>query len=724
MATDTLTRAKYAGLDFDTHSDDLRARIQVKFAADFNDFAVSSMGIVLMDMVAYGLDTLSFYLDQRATDLYLSTSRTRGSVSRLTRQLGYKMSPAVASSVDVEVNLKQVYGFDITIFKGFQFKGPNELVFESAEDVTFAANTPVSTKKKIPCYEGESFTESFTSDGSANQLFRLRRVTDGKFVVSGTVNVIVDGSEWEEKEFLKYEASDHFEVGYNDDPATVRFGNGRTGNIPPSGAAVVVSYIASSGKSGQVAKNTITKEYSPLVVNFQTISLNVNNPAGTVGGDDPETLEQAKASAPRVFKTRQVAVTKSDYESLAGTFADPLFGRVAVAQALSTRSSDADIELQNQLDAITTAVSTPVSASSTALTSIGTSTSTVATQLSTISTITTAVKTKNDSITTSADSALTQVRSARNLVQEIVADAADITAVVGVSGTLRTFVNAIPTDPTSQLSTADKASIIAYIDAVKLEAEAIAAQGPVVTSYASSAASSIGTIKDKAAEVGITGYASTAELGKLDTARTSISTQNSNIITQASTITTALTDAYDDVADAVVAIDEHYDLIYASDCKTNVITVPILSRDGGGFYASPSAGLISSLQEYLDARKEVTQTVVVTSGEGYLVPAKLTVRLGVLSNFSLSVVQTAVSAKIDNLLRDRKFKQSLYLSDIKRDVVKVPGVAFVNVTINGYLDDDEVTVLTDKNDASGNLIASEEDIITKGSVTLTVEAVA
>ena len=92
---EALVRAKYAGLDFDTHVDDLLARLQVKFAADFNDFAVSSLAIVILDAISYGLDTLSFYLDRRATDAFLATARTRRSVSRLCRQLGYKMGAAI-----------------------------------------------------------------------------------------------------------------------------------------------------------------------------------------------------------------------------------------------------------------------------------------------------------------------------------------------------------------------------------------------------------------------------------------------------------------------------------------------------------------------------------------------------------------------------------------------------------------------------------------------------
>jgi len=105
MGVAELNRAKFSGLDFDTHFDDLQSRMQIRFAIDFNDFALSSLGIMLIDIISFGLDSLSFYLDRRTTDLYLDTARSRKSVSRLTRQVGYKMRASVSASVDLDVSI-------------------------------------------------------------------------------------------------------------------------------------------------------------------------------------------------------------------------------------------------------------------------------------------------------------------------------------------------------------------------------------------------------------------------------------------------------------------------------------------------------------------------------------------------------------------------------------------------------------------------------------------
>ncbi len=358
MASADLVRAQYSGLDFNTHLDDLRARVQVKYAATYNDFAASALGMMLLDSVSFGLDTLSFYLDRRATDTYLSTARTRKSVARLTRQLGYKMRAAVSSSVDLSITIASP-GFNVTMPKGFQFTGPDDLIYENAQSVTWLSTDTIRTKS-VSCYEGVTVVESFVSDGSANQVFQLKRVPDQSFAVSGSVTVTVNGASFVESEFLSFDATDQFEVGYNDDPPTIRFGDGTAGNIPISGASIVVTYVGSRGLNGLVGSHTITAEKNALVVSFQPITMTVDNALGSIGGDDPETLSHAKTFAPLVYKSRFVAVTRPDYEALSGSFADPLFGRVAVAQAVSSRTAAADTDLNTNISIIEGAIDDPL----------------------------------------------------------------------------------------------------------------------------------------------------------------------------------------------------------------------------------------------------------------------------------------------------------------------------------------------------------------------------
>ena len=93
----------------------------------------------------------------------------------------------------------------------------------------------------------------------------------------------------------------------------VLFGDGVKGLIPPSGTANVVAeyYRIGGGARGNVTKDTITA----LRTSIAHIS-GVNNPFPASGGSDQESVDEAKLRGPHVIKSRNRAVTASDFEWL------------------------------------------------------------------------------------------------------------------------------------------------------------------------------------------------------------------------------------------------------------------------------------------------------------------------------------------------------------------------------------------------------------------------
>lgn len=723
MATSDLNRVKYSGLDFDTHFDDLQARIQIKFIESFNDFALSSLGIMLVDIIAFGLDSLSFYLDRRATDMYLETARSRKSVARLTRQVGYKMRAATASSTDLQVSIANPQAFTVPIPSGFQFQGPNDLVFEAAQEVEFSpAEQTAGTTKVVPVYQGQTFTETFVSDGSANQVFRLRRVPEDNFVVSGSVVVTVDGGSWEESEFLTFDATDQFEVGYNDDPPTVRFGDGVAGNIPTNTATIVVTYVASRGED--VGSGTIQDVVNPLVVAFETIDLNVNNPAKSSGGDGPEDLVRAKIFAGKVFKSRFVAVTRSDYEALAGSYADPLFGKVAVAQAVSSRSAASDLLLQSLLNDIQAAIDPVEPAVLADTTTIRSLLDTVDASLVALLADLEDIATSTTAIDTSLDTIITSARANKNLSLEVGADATQAQT-IATDG--KTAIDAIATGADA-LTTATKDALKEYFDRIISQTSAISGAASNIEVDAGTILSEASASKDEAAAIGLTTADADsyllAAVTEANAAQAAAGPDDSSgVRASVASIDTLVTDLNEGVDTAIDALNAHMDRILSADCKANLVSVPILTRDSGGFYSAPSTSLIASLQTYLDERKEVTQTVEVLSGENFLIPAVLTVRVGVRTGFSESVTAAEVNTAINGLLRDRSFGASLFVSDLHDVITLVEGVSFANVTIQGHTDPATDTLTAVRLDGSGNLIVETSEVVTRGTVTITTEPV-
>jgi predicted phage baseplate assembly protein len=123
------------------------------------------------------------------------------------------------------------------------------------------------------------------------------------------------------------EVQDLLDAGPNDRVYTVnrttgevRFGDGQQGLIPPlnpdrpTNGIVAREYRTGGGRSGNVAAEAIDS----LLRSIPGVQADdVTNPVSAVGGADEESIEHAKARAPRVIKSRCRAVTREDFELLA-----------------------------------------------------------------------------------------------------------------------------------------------------------------------------------------------------------------------------------------------------------------------------------------------------------------------------------------------------------------------------------------------------------------------
>lgn len=730
MTVSPINTAIYAGWDFSTISNDLLAELQVKYAVDFNDFATSSMGIVLLDAVAYGLDTLSFYLDRRTTEAYLSTARTPNAASKLSRSIGYKMAGAVPASVTEQINLTQSYSFSVTIPALFQFSGPGGLVYECAQDTVIPANVPASTSYLVPCYQGVTKTDNFVSTGAPAQRFNISGVTSGNYLSFGSVSVVVNGVDWTESNILTYNETNQFEVDYVSSPPTILFGDGNAGNIPVTGASITATYISTAGKSGGIAKGTLLGIVKPLVVNSTTIPLRITNPSKSSGGDDPESIASAAANAPTVLRARNAAITGPDYQGLAGSYADSRYGRVVEAQAIVSRNSASDLPLQAEINTISLAASAPVVPVNAAAADGATQVATITAQVAAIQAAETTIATAATTITTNATTASTNTSviggSAADITQinasmtsSLTTMSTNITALstaltgltTGASGSIGPDVLATLTNTTTGIP-----SLASRVTGLQANVTNIGGGVNTITSSTSSIFTALGTIANNATNIGTTASRGTtqSELYQVDKALSIISTSLTSISSDFVTITGLTSDVYGSITSSLAEIDAHFTEILSDESKTNLIVVSILSADSQGFYAAPSSGLVQSLQQYLNSIKEVTQTVVVVSGADFLVQAVITIRLGIVPKpvRTTSTIVSDVNSAVDTILKGRGSGVPLFLSEFNV-INSIQDVAFFNVTINGYLADDNVTILTNKLDSNGNLVPGSGYTVTK-----------
>lgn len=353
----TLTQSKYSAKDFQTYKDQIVAWMFEKYGDSFNDFMSSDPAIMIVEYVAAALDQMSWYLDREADEWYPELARLTSNIARMARLLGYKATPAVSGTTDLDITLTGgPYGFDVPIYEGHQVAGPNLLIFEVDADYIISAGL---TEKSVTCYQGQSFTEVFISTGDPKQVFNLSLIPADRFLAQEKTLCKVSNVKWDEEEVLPYSDTESYEINYLNDPPQIRFGDGIIGKIPAKDAEIRITYIATAGKlSMQAIKDTIQVNVTPVVVNFETIPISVNNPAGVVGAADPETNESIVANSPRYYDAADRLVTKRDIETLADHFSDPLYGSVSKSNALSIRNASQDLQLRALLDAIISDVDT------------------------------------------------------------------------------------------------------------------------------------------------------------------------------------------------------------------------------------------------------------------------------------------------------------------------------------------------------------------------------
>ena len=178
-------------------------------------------------------------------------------------------------------------------------------------------------------------------------------------------------------------------------------------------------------------------------------------------------------------------------------------------------------------------------------------------------------------------------------------------------------------------------------------------------------------------------------------------------------VTNTITSQTSDVA-------THVDSFLSNECKSNLIEVPVLTLDSEGFYVVPTLGLQKSLQAYLDNAKEVTQVVKVTGVSSLLVAADVSCLVGVLTGYNEATVRSQVEAAILGVLKGRAFGAKLRLSELYAPTapeagdVPIEGVEYVHIEITGP---------ADHLDTDGGLKASDYEVITRGTITVTSEVV-
>lgn len=210
----------------------------------------------------------------------------------------------------------------------------NRLVLATPYVGSAAANvTGQVYDQRILCTQGLTVSDSFTSpsDSSPSYVVQLSATP----VIQGSVSVTVNGSEWNMVTSFAKSTADSTDYTFAVTPSgqpLITFGDGSFGSLIPTDATILVSYRIGGGTDGNIPLNTIDTSITGLLSSTSSpITIQVTNTTSTgTGGQDAETLEQARIKIPAATRANDRAVTLDDYQTVAMTYPGISFSRAVV----------------------------------------------------------------------------------------------------------------------------------------------------------------------------------------------------------------------------------------------------------------------------------------------------------------------------------------------------------------------------------------------------------
>lgn len=333
----TLFPIDYTSKDYEAFRNDMINLIPRKLP-QWTDFSSSDPGITIIELLAYGLDILSYYQDRIANEVYLATATQKKSIIDICKLINYRLRPALPSRTTLVFEIEPK-PYDFVIPKGFivsteQTQYEEAIFFETDTDLVIpAGNTGLETDEQGNYLYTVTATQGITiydeiigsSNGTPNQRFPLKYpsvINYPKLGFQGPIISVNEGAGFEiwqditESIIDSTETGKHYLVEVDENDITwIIFGDGVTGKIPAIGVDNIrATYRIGGGFHTNVGTNTIVVLQSAL-----DGVKSVRNIVPATGGLDAETPEEARVMAPKFLKTASRAVTKEDFETLAKT---------------------------------------------------------------------------------------------------------------------------------------------------------------------------------------------------------------------------------------------------------------------------------------------------------------------------------------------------------------------------------------------------------------------
>lgn len=276
----------------------------------WTDFSDSDIGTVFLKMMSYLADMNNFQIDKVASELYLSTCTERASAIALCSLIGYE--PRHYQSAHCRIHLKATAdreipnGTEVPIFSSFT-DGSNSIRYQNLEPAYFYNNECF-----FEVYEGSLVTKNYT----INDISTLGRIILPDYAVgTNTIQVTINGIKYRQVDDVRFISGElGFSVHISEDRYLYIQLPSWWPDVITRNSSIQIQYLISSGEAGRIGKDVLSKieVLSSEVSGYMTVEGN----RASIGGYNPETVDEMRTSVPRQARTMNTIVTINDFEEV------------------------------------------------------------------------------------------------------------------------------------------------------------------------------------------------------------------------------------------------------------------------------------------------------------------------------------------------------------------------------------------------------------------------
>ena len=318
-----------ANLDFE----DIKAQLKeyLRAQSDFTDYDFEGSALsTLIDTLAYNTYYTAFNTNMVVNELFIDSATLRDNVVAIAKQLGYRPKSATSPTAYVSFNVtytNPTTDTELILKKGTGFIANydnNIYQYVVLDDVKAQVANNVATFTDVAIKEGTQLTNTFT----VNTALRSQRfILDNQNIDTNTIRVKVypTGGSFSEPylvagNILGVDGTSKvfFLDEIEDERYEILIGDGVLGAKLENNARIEVSYLTTAGPESNGVRTFVFSGVleNPSGVSPSAFTTSITSTTASAGGEEIESTQKIKYTAPKAYGTQDRAVTAQDYEAI------------------------------------------------------------------------------------------------------------------------------------------------------------------------------------------------------------------------------------------------------------------------------------------------------------------------------------------------------------------------------------------------------------------------